>query len=151
MKKHWLYLKYVLRHKWYVFLACLKLGVPVLGIIHDLSRFLPSEWLAYAASAPYTKGNKPAAIANAFELAWNDHQHRNKHHWEYWVHWDYHDHSMRLISIPDRYRREMLADWMGASRAKGGIVWEWYEANKDKMQLHPDTRTWVEAELARLQ
>ena len=151
MKAHLLYLKYVLRHKWFVFLACLDYRIVWLGVIHDWSRFRPSEWIPYAASAPYTKGNKPAAIANAFEQAWNDHQHRNKHHWEYWVHFDYHTHEMRVLPIPDKYRHEMIADWIGAGRAKGiTSTWEWYEANKDKMQLHPDTRVWVEHELTLL-
>lgn len=48
MKRHLKYLSYVLRHKWFVFLAACKLGIPWLGIIHDLSKFRLSEWLPYA-------------------------------------------------------------------------------------------------------
>lgn len=143
------YLLYILRHKWFVFLECCKLGIPWLGIIHDLSRLRPDEFSAYAASSLYSKDNKPAEIATDFEYAWNNHQHRNKHHWEYWVHFDYHDHQERLLAIPDRYRREMLADWRGASRAKGSnlTIRGWYMQNWDKMQLHPETRAWVENQL----
>lgn len=140
---------YIVRHKWFVFVECCKLSVPLLGILHDISRLRPSEFLPYLASAPYSKDNKPASIANAFEFAWNDHQHRNKHHWEYWVHFDYHDHSMRILPMPDRYRREMLADWRGAARAKRSkmTVWEWYTVNQSRMLLHPQTRTWIEQQL----
>lgn len=150
MKAHLTYLWYVLRHKWFVFVECCQLGILWLGVVHDLSRFRPSEWFAYIASQPYNKGNKPLKITRAFEHAWNHHQHRNKHHWEYWVHFDYHDHNKRLLPMPDCYRREILADWRGASQAKGfgrnGVV-GWYQVNKDKMQLHPKTRQWLEAQL----
>lgn len=144
------YLLYVIKHKWYVFLECYKLGIPWLGIIHDLSRFYPDEFLAYAASAPYNRENKPADIAVAFEYAWNNHQHRNKHHFEYWIHFDYHFHQKRLLLIPDKYRREMLADWRGAARAhdgKTGTPTDWYLRNRDVIQLHPETRAWIEHQL----
>ena len=42
------YLKYVIKHKWYTFVECCRLGIPWLGIIHDLSKFLPSELFTYA-------------------------------------------------------------------------------------------------------
>jgi hypothetical protein len=36
MRRHWMYLKSVLRHKWYVFLACLQFRVPLWSaILHD--------------------------------------------------------------------------------------------------------------------
>ena len=47
MKPHWIYLQYVLRHKWYVFQECLKYGLIWEGIVHDLSKFRPSEWFPY--------------------------------------------------------------------------------------------------------
>lgn len=44
------------------------------------------------------------------------------------------------------YAREMIADWMGAGRAITGKweVAEWYEKNQNKIQLHPETRRFVE-------
>ena len=140
------YLKYVLWHKWYVFLECRKLGISWLGVIHDLSRFYPDEFFPYAASAPFNRDNKPKSIAVAFERAWNDHQHRNKHHFEYWVHFDYHTHEQRVLPIPEPYRREMLADWRGAARAQNynkGTAKDWYFANYDDLIIHPDTRVWI--------
>ena len=42
-------------------------------------------------------------------------------------------------------RREMIADWRGAGQAQGQPdTQRWYLANKDKMQLHPETREWIE-------
>jgi hypothetical protein len=47
MGKFFKYLKYVIRHKWYVFLECCNLGIPFRGIFHDLSKFLPDEFFPY--------------------------------------------------------------------------------------------------------
>lgn len=48
--------------------------------------------------------------------------------------------------MPERYVREMVADWYGAGRAITGR-WDapgWYWENKEKMKLHPATRSFVE-------
>lgn len=48
IKANWNYLKYVVRHKWFVFWACRALGVPLWqSIVHDWTKFLPSEWFPY--------------------------------------------------------------------------------------------------------
>jgi len=80
------YLWAVLRHKWFVFLECCKLGIPWRGIVHDLSKFLPSEFgpYAYYFYGPYPRDDeyKPKYVVEAFNRAWLNHQHRNKHHWQ---------------------------------------------------------------------
>lgn len=49
MKKHWMYFKYLMKHKLFVFLAGLRLKVPLWRLaVHDWSKFLPSEWIPYA-------------------------------------------------------------------------------------------------------
>lgn len=159
MKKHFLYLKYVLRHKWYVFLACLEYGLIWRGIKHDWTKFLPSEWFPYV---EYFHGAKRPDIGKtgynhalhqddtAFNYAWNHHQKANAHHWQYYV-LNYDDGRTLLLPMLELDRKEMIADWRGAGKAQGKPkTWEWYDANKEKMQLHPETRAWVEAEMALL-
>lgn len=86
MKRHWQYLKYVLRHKWFVFKACLQLGVPLwIAILHDWDKFLPDEWLPYARTFYAPDGTKRYQENVDFARAWMKHQHRNKHHWQYWL------------------------------------------------------------------
>jgi len=42
------YLKYLIRHKWFVFRAGLKLKVSIWRLlIHDWTKFLPSEFFPY--------------------------------------------------------------------------------------------------------
>jgi hypothetical protein len=157
--KHLRYLRYVLRHKWFVFIACCKLGVPWRGIAHDMSKFAPSEWFPYAEhfyggnrdihfgrdkSGYYRAGDTGDML---FDFAWLYHQKRNPHHWQWWV-LPLDDGGQKILPMSDSYRKEMLADWYGAGRALGKPDTQaWYLANKDKMLLHPDTRQWIEAQL----
>ena len=149
MKAHLSYLQYILRHKWFVFVECCRLGIPWLGITHDLSKFLLSEWKPYVR---WFYGNKDNLLE--FATAWLHHQNCNPHHWEYWVARSSHTEGASgtvdgCLPMPDKYRREMLADLRGTGRVKTGAddTVTWYAANKDKMQLHPETREWIEAQL----
>jgi hypothetical protein len=150
MKRHLAYLKYLLRHKWFVFVACFTCGVPLWrAIIHDWHKFLPSEWLAYAHTF-YNRDGSRAKYAETpgFMQAWNFHQKRGKHHWQFWLlTWD--RGGTVALDMPLTYVDEMLADWWGAGRAITGD-WDaitWYEKNKSKMILSECTRMYVEASL----
>lgn len=156
MRKHFKYLWYVLRHKWFVFLYCLQYGLIWRGIVHDLSKFRLSEWSPYV---NFFHGDKRPAKSDigykhevdstqvAFNIAWNHHQKRNDHHWQYWL-LQYDDGRVEPLPMPDVCRKEMLADWRGAGRAQGKPDTAlWYVRNRDNMVLHPETRNWVEKAL----
>ena len=158
------YLKYVLVHKYFVFVAGLKTKAPLwLLLIHDWSKFLPSEFIPYAEyfydNEKQQKENNEAFrlfkiaelapfghyVKDRFNVAWLLHQRRNPHHWQYWYLIQDNDPNLPL-PMPEKYTREMVADWAGAGRAITG-KWEalaWYEKNRDKILLHPDTRSLVE-------
>lgn len=149
MGRHLAYLKYVLRHKWYVFIACCKLGQVWRGIMHDMSKFLPDEWFAYANyfynsnGSPRTKDSPESSAA--FQLAWLKHQHRNPHHWQHWVLRE--DSGLTLVlPMPLKYVKEMVADWRGAGKAINGKddVIKWYAYNRGQMLLAKETRTYME-------
>lgn len=157
------YLRYVLIHKWHVFLWCCHYGMPLAGIAHDLSKFLPVEWspyvdkfyggpwpLAWYGEARNVFGDMHTQpwVDRRFDEAWNHHQKANPHHWQYWVLLK-DDGDTKILDMPLRYRKEMLSDWRGASMAITGKdnTLSWYAKNTDKMLLHPRTRAWVEEEL----
>ena len=48
MRKYWDYFKYIVEHKKNVGIECLKAGMFIHAITHDLSKFLPSEFIPYA-------------------------------------------------------------------------------------------------------
>lgn len=265
----------LLVHKWFVFLECCRLGIPLLGLLHDWTKFLPSEfvpyarwfygrqievdarlypsnprkgdvvWYNYLAGGPGVGGPgvtlyvrkrdgdilycSPMSDLASFDRAWNHHQKANRHHWQYWVlvyddnicdgnllealaeqahrswsgwmhylfdrcspqddgttvipapsvsRWvrqmntpyaklpenektsDRHEaieyrtifqkhRKLHCLPMPDRYRKEMLADWIGAGRAYDGAkpVLEWYLEHRDDMLLHPKTKAWIEEQL----
>jgi len=152
MIKYWKHFKYVLQHKWYVLVECWRLGIVWQGIVHDLSKFRRDEWVAYA---NYYWASNVSELGKVYERGVNGkvdeiiklHCERNPHHPEFWGtvngdgEWFYYP-------MTDKYRREMLADWRGAGKAQGKPDTKaWYEANKDRIKLHPETRQWVEEQL----
>ena len=138
--KYLKYLSYVIRHRWFVMLACWKEGFFWLGIFHDWSKFLPSEFFPYAEHF-YGKNShhkdethtargiktgrdetgyyKPTDTGDkAFDFAWLLHQKRNKHHWQWWILPE--DDGGEIIMLMDyKYLVEMVCDWRGAGRAQG--------------------------------
>lgn len=122
LRSHIRYLWYIIRHKWFVFVECLKIGVPMWGaIIHDWQKFTLTEWSPYVQSfyGPWKYEERPQWLIEAFDRAWLHHQHHGPHHWQYWILRE-DSGALKLIEMPDRYRREMLADWRGAGRAITG-------------------------------
>ena len=146
--KHLLYLSYLLRHKWFVLLACWRRGLYWRGIVHDWSKFLPDEWFPYA-NYFYGQNSKTRKQTpqeqEAFDRAWLKHQHRSPHHWQHWVLRE-DSGEMKLLEMPIRDIKEMMADWEGAGRAITGMKnWSiWYRMVAHKMLLHESTRKWVE-------
>jgi hypothetical protein len=51
----------------------------------------------------------------------------------------------KILEMPERYRREMFADWKGAGRAmgKGNDVRVWYEKNRENILLAPTTASYI--------
>ena len=149
MKRHWVYFKYVLKHKWFVFLAGRKLKVPLWCLLlHDWDKFTPGMWIPYARTFRKPNGEEQYEPSEEFYSAWNGHEKRNKHHWQYWV---LLKDSGELVPlpIPDKHRREMLADWIGAGMALGKPdTKQWYLDNHSKMHIHDDTRLWIEKQLS---
>lgn len=145
-------LKYIgltLKHKWFVFCAGLKLKVPLWQLlVHDLSKFSPSEAPHYGRQF---FGSKDDPLG--FSYAWNHHQKTNKHHWEYWVMTTGHNRGGMAdgapLPMPERYAREMVADWLGASRAylgewpKSVEEWAWLKIHSEKIKLNIDTHVLV--------
>jgi hypothetical protein len=121
VRAHLKYLRYVLLHKLRVFQAGRRTEAPLWRlIVHDMSKFRPSEW------GPYTRffygptrresdapGPAEAEATDAFDRAWLLHQHRNPHHWQHWVLRE-DSGATKLLDMPDPLVREMVADWIGA-------------------------------------
>jgi len=159
--KYYKYLKYLLRHKYYVMIECFKVGLFWRGLVHDLSKFLPSEFFPYVnffyREKPLINRETvafydPSSVGDkAFTYAWFLHQKRNKHHWQYWILVNL-DGSIKIFEMKSKYRKEMLCDWKGAGRAQGQMdtkanLKKWYGENKNKIIMGPMTRSLIESEI----
>lgn len=153
------YIWYLLRHKYYVLIECWNKGLFWLGIIHDWSKFRPSEFIPYARyfygyyGYKFNGGfiwefRKHWGIIHDYNYAWLLHQKRNKHHWQYWVLIMDEDKDINLL-MPAKYTIEMLCDWRGAGIAITGTdnTSEWYRAHKNKIRLNSTVRNYIEANL----
>jgi len=146
VKKIFGHLKTILIHKYWVFIYCCKLGIPFRGVIHDMSKF---SWTEFSESVKYYQGGKKSPIPvikaeNGYSKAWQHHKGRNKHHYEYWT--DNYDLGTTAIEIPEKYVKELVADWMGAGRAYCGKSFtvddeiKWWNNCKDAKFIHPKTK-----------
>lgn len=137
---YWKYFKYVAQHKWYVAIECIKMGMPIHAISHDLSKFLPSEFLPYAVkfySGDYAY--KYFEVQNNFEKAWLLHQHRNKHHWDYWI-----NSTGVALPMPRKYVKQMIADWRAMGRKFGDTAKAYYLKSVPMNKLHSATRNEID-------
>jgi hypothetical protein len=141
------YLWLTVKHKAFVAYAGLRWAgaSPWLLLIHDWSKFTLSEAPHYGRQFFGDKGDP-----EGFAAAWLHHQNHNPHHWEYWIPRTGHNRGPSgdnaPLPMPERYVREMVADWLGASRAYAGSYppslqeWPWFQGNAHKVRLHPETR-----------
>lgn len=142
--KHLRYLRTFLKHRWYVFVECVKMGIVWRGIVHDLSKLLPSEWFTYVEyfegmhAAKYCgPSGPPRHIQESMDLSRLKHLHRNKHHWQHWVLREENGGTVSIF-MPMAYVKEMLADWRAGARVRGkSSIKEWFEVIHHKIELHP--------------
>jgi hypothetical protein len=132
------------------------MGIPLRGLLHDLSKFLPSEFIPYAnyfSVNPHDEVMKDSAIDCKFDKAWLNHQHRNPHHYQWWILREDGGKDF-ILEMEDKCILEMFCDWVGAAKAQGKFspkddkyqkVREWYLKNMQNMQFNGKTRQTIEA------
>jgi len=146
------YGRLTLRHKWYVFLAGVRDDPAWVArrprllwrlLVHDCDKFRPAQLLAYGRQFFAPPEQRDAA---EFAAVWLRHQNRCDHHWEYWI--PRSGGPGGPLPMPVNAMLEMLADWMGASRAYSGAwpshgQWPWLAQHYREIVLHPSTRAAV--------
>ena len=118
---------------------------------HDRSKYCNPEYNDY--DAYFYGGNRSYQVVMNFNYAWLLHQHKNPHHWQYWVLInDDEVEGMLPLPMPLRYIYEMIADWWTFSWKDGNLfeIFDWYELHKDYILLHRTTRIVVEDLLKRM-
>ena len=148
-KRFFGHLRTVLTHKRWVFYYASHLGYTWRGLVHDLSKFSPTEFFE---SVRYWTGiRSPILTAKedvGISYAWLHHKGRNKHHYEYWI--DRVDGKLVYHKVPFEYVIEMVCDWLAACRTYTGDnkdvfkrEYDWWRGHSDNVELHKDTKKLV--------
>lgn len=152
------HLKKIRRHKRMVMRYCFKVGLYKQGLLHDMSKYSPTEFLA---GAKYYQGYRSPNDAEredkGYSAAWLHHKGRNKHHLEYWT-----DYSLKEgeiiagVEIPTKYVVEMFCDRIAASRNYNGErytdadPYNYYMKSKSHYIIHEKTAALLEEMLIML-
>ena len=144
----------ITKHKYYVTRLCFKCGYYKRGLLHDLSKYGPTEFLA---SAKYWQGSSSPIdaekVEKGYSMAWFHHKGHNPHHWEYWID-NLSSKQNTPHKIPYEYVVEMVCDWIAAGIVYGGHKvdfntpysepLEYHEAHKHERLLHEDTEFMID-------
>lgn len=142
------HLKTITYHKFLVMQGCFRVGLYWQGLTHDLSKYMPSEFLVGARFYQGTRSpNNAEREEKGYSAAWLHHKGRNKHHYEYWI--DYStreiEGGMKPAQMPVRYVVEMFMDRIAASKVynKGHYTdsdpLNYFLSGKNHNLLHPKT------------
>ena len=153
----WNHLKTINHHKWLVMKSCFRLGMYKQGLLHDLSKYSPTEFLV---GVKYYQGNRSPNNAEredkGYTSAWLHHKGRNKHHLEYWLDYDLVNGGITGMKMPVKYVVEMFCDRVAASKNynkdsyTNRMPLEYYKKGKAKALLHPESAALLEKLLTML-
>lgn len=153
MSAKWLqHLKTINHHKFLVMQLCFKVGLYKQGILHDMSKYSPTEFFV---GAKYYQGTRSPNNAEreekGYSSAWLHHKGRNKHHLEYWI--DYglgEGEKMVGMKMPVKYVVEMFCDRVAASKNyrkekyTDADAYNYYMNSKSHYIIHPETAALLE-------
>ena len=146
------HLKTLNAHRRLVRQGCFAVGLYAQGLLHDLSKYSPSEFLV---GAKYYQGyrspNNAEREAQGYSAAWLHHKGRNKHHYEYWVDYAASEGIGAVpVRMPDRYLVEMLMDRIAASKTYNGANYtndmplQYFLKGKPIIVMHEDSKRALE-------
>lgn len=146
------HLRTITEHKLLVMEHCFRIGLYRQGLMHDLSKYMPSE--LFMGFRYYDDGksspNNGERKLKGYSDAWMHHKGRNRHHFEYWT--DYSPKTRRIepVKMPLRYVVEMFCDRVAASRIYGGKNYtddaplRYFLKGKATRRIHPETSAFLE-------
>ncbi len=147
----------ITRHRHKVIYHCFRAGIPLRGLLHDLSKYSPTEFIE---GVRFYQGdrspNEKARDIYGYSLAWMHHKGRNRHHFEYWTDYSKRTHQNEPVKMPLKYVIEMFCDRVAASKIYGGkryndsYALNYYNNRKDVRRIHPETAELLERLLVML-
>ena len=146
------HLKTITKHRHAVMRNCFKCGIYKRGLLHDLSKYNPVEFIRGVRL--YQGGtrspNEKERELYGYSAAWLHHKGRNRHHWEYWN--DYNPKTARIepCRMPEVFLTEMFCDRIAASKIYKGKNYtdsaplDYYLMRRDGIGMHEETAAKIE-------
>ena len=147
------HLRTINHHKKLVMKNCFRVGLYKQGLLHDLSKYTPTEFLVGCKYYQGTRSpNNAEREATGYSRAWLHHKGRNKHHYEYWIDYSVKDiqGGMAPAPMPVKYILEMMMDRIAASKvyAKDAYTQHhplaYYNSGREFAPLHEKTKKTLE-------
>lgn len=147
----------ITRHRHKVIANCARAGILRQGLIHDLSKYSPTEFIPGAKYFQGTRSpNEKERELYGYSQAWMHHKGRNRHHYEYWN--DYNPKSKQIenVEMPVKYVIEMFCDRVAASKIYNGenytdgAPFTYFCRIRGKHRMHPNTEALLEKLLVML-
>ena len=145
IKNIWPHLRKIQTHRKWVRHYCFSIKLYKQGLLHDLSKYSPTEFWE---SVKYYQGTSSPIDAakkdKGYSMAWFHHRGRNYHHYEMWQ--DDFDHGGKPLLMPYKYFAEMICDYLAAGRAymdeKFSFVAEneWWKKKRAKGLAMPENQ-----------
>ena len=149
--KVWKHFKTITHHKLLVMQGCFRVGLIRQGLLHDLSKYGPTEFLT---GIRYYQGTRSPNTAEredrGYSESWMHHKGRNKHHYEYWTDLSLQTLKYESVPMPRKYLVEMIMDRRAASMVYKGKNYtsasalEYYLGSRERHLMHPDTQRQLE-------
>ena len=157
MAHPFLHLRVITRHRRQVIRHCFKAGIGGQGLLHDLSKFSPTEFIP---GARYYQGsrspNERERELFGYSSAWLHHKGRNRHHFEYWNDLNPATKLYEPVKMPTKDLIEMFCDRVAASKTYQGEKYddrkplEYYQWGKGRHLMHEETNAFLEKLLVML-
>ena len=141
----------ITRHRHAVIRHCKKAGILRQGLMHDLSKYTPSEFFAGVRHYQGTRSpNEEERRLFGYSAAWLHHKGRNRHHFEYWTDYNPKEHRIMPVPMPLCYVAEMFCDRVAASKIYQGKnyneshPYEYFLRGKQNRFIHQETSDIIE-------
>ena len=148
----------ITKHRHLVRQGCFQVGLYWQGLVHDLSKYSPTEfWIGAKYFQGYRSPNNAEREETGYSGAWLHHKGRNKHHFEYWL--DYSATELKgfvPVKMPTKYIIEMFMDRVAASKNYNGAQYTdadplgYYMKGKEHIIMEKESKALIEKLLTML-
>ena len=151
------HLSVILKHRHMVLKHCIKAGIFYRGLLHDLSKFSPTEFIPGIKYYQGTRSpNEKERDLFGYSKAWMHHKGRNRHHFEYWTDVNPETKMYEPVKMPTVFFKEMFCDRVAAGKVYLGKDYTaenpigYFLRGSAKRNMHPETAVLLEGWLRSL-